>query len=372
MQAGFAASWRPATVTEFNQLTGQFSNETDFDSFLTILNNGTGPSTKQGIVYENISGTWSMRQLSAGSSQVLGQDGYAATDQLSGIGLWGVSWYCDTTSTPVNVKQAYVGLEVNDQTTDSCICQSTYSGPSCSVPTVLTTAASCTNSVPSTDAILDGVQTVDVTVNSTEGVVVINLTIPQVISRNYTGFLWGTCGSMADDSALRSAATLTQSNSCNDVYRFSFLLWDLVSTCNLTKVSAATTTTYRGDLKMFYEETVFVNATNSSVLRASSVITPIDLSLNSTMQASLDDNQTVAVYSPFQLTTAVSGTLIKQDATTSLVAVTLGLQAPYTVIGIFSPPTSLPNIGVPPLADVCPLSRFCFHCFSLFLYFFLA
>jgi hypothetical protein len=108
---------------------------------------------------------------------------------------------------------------------------------------------------------------------------------------------------------------------------------------------------YRGDFVLVYQEMVEM-AANLTLTRTSSLITPVDLYVNATVVGDMG-NSSVAVFSPFQLQAAVTGTLVKRDATTSLVAFTLALNAPYAIWNIQGQPTSFPNRALPPLAQVC-------------------
>jgi hypothetical protein len=153
---------------------------------------------------------------------------------------------------------------------------------------------------------------------------------------------------------VRGLATISTLATCYDVYQARLRLSGLAADCLLERfVDEAGNDSYvryRGDFALVYQENVAI-APNLTLTRLSSVITPLDLLVSSATTSDLDTPR-IAVYSPFELSAAVTGTLVKTDATTSLVALTLAINAPYVVVDIMAQPSSAPISDVPPLAQV--------------------
>ena len=149
---------------------------------------------------------------------------------------------------------------------------------------------------------------------------------------------------------------MTTADGCNDTYEAEFALSQLASVCGLQRnvdpQGSPNTVRYRGDFTMTYKEYISLPG-GASVLRTGSLVSPVDFVVSRSLTA--ETSKGITPYQPFKLQAAVTGTFVKLDATTSLVALMLEVGAPYSVWQITGKPTSQSAAAdVPNLAQVWP------------------
>jgi hypothetical protein len=422
VRSSYASSKRPATVQELvNLFTTHLQNKTSIDEFLGTVTTGSATvSTKvSGVAYDPDLQAFRVVAIVPETTEVQVGEPLDPAAPLPGVGVWATQWYCNTSTssgaslaiawelynadfanvvvlflriaiwqheqtagltrflhprcTGVNVLDTYPNGTVTDMTADSCLCYSGYTGPSCSTPvqsasanetnsTVTnSTTSACPDSIPSPNEIRDGRHVVRAWVNETTGEAIVQVTAPFVVTRRYLQFSWGNCQSSSNPGGtVRGLDTISTLDTCYDIYQARLRLSGLAADCLLERfVNEAGNDSYvgyRGDFTLVYQEYVAI-APNLTLTRLSSVITPLDLLVSSATSADLDTPR-IAVYSPYELSAAVTGTLVKTDATTSLVALTLAINAPYIIVNIMAQPSSAPIGDVPPLAQVWWQARF--------------
>lgn len=356
VQSVYTQGFRPARYSEFTAFLATYAGREA--SLVTAF----GGAESTGTLYNATAGKWLTASLAANPAPSVN---FNSTVSVA-ASVFAVTQLCNTTnSVGVNIVDVYPDFTISaDNVVDACLCNSQYSGQTCSK---YTQAVGCSATTTGTDA-YTGQQTLyGGSINGMTDSVIFNISSPAVYQRNITGFSWGKCRSDATTGGgLTGFQVMTNPSSCDDTYVFSYRVADLVSLCGLNKAidadGANDTVRYRGDLIINYLEWAPLGTNNEVLKRTGRLVTPIDVYIERKYDAELDvkSNTTIFVYSPFEIQAAIVATKVKANSTTTYMDIAIAINSPYAIVQIDggnSLPHKSDSAGVPDIAWACILQN---------------